>query len=214
MTESPLPQPSRDDPKADKILAAAKAVFLEHGYSATSMDMVAQAARVSKTTLYTRFPSKETLFSATIGAECERRGMRFHPEEFAGLGIEESLVRIGRRFVDLIWSEDALRVYQLVVGDANRFPEVARLYYAAGPTRAQASLAAFMECAQAQGALPRGDSLFAARLLLSMLQSVHWFELTLGIGTAPPPAERDAFVRRVVRAYLAGIGAAGGATQA
>ncbi|WP_035692401.1 TetR/AcrR family transcriptional regulator [Azospirillum halopraeferens] len=205
MTDTSSPPP-RDDPRTDKILAASKAMFLEQGYDATSMDQVAQAARVSKTTLYTRFPSKEALFSATIGAECERRGMRFGPGELDHLPIEEGLVRIGLRFVDLIWSDEALRIFRLAAGDAGRFPEVARLYFAAGPTHAVRSVATFLERAQERGVLPRlDDSLFAARMLLSMLQAGPWFELVLGIGTVPTPEQRDAFVHRVVRVYLAGI---------
>src|SRR5687768_754702 len=82
----------RQDPKAERILEAAKEAFMELGFAATSMDMVAQRARASKTTLYTRFPSKEALFAATISAECERRGMQFRPETFDGVPVEEALL--------------------------------------------------------------------------------------------------------------------------
>src|ERR1700722_8250715 len=94
------------EPKEQQILAAAKELFLERGYATTSMDMVAQRARASKTTLYTRFPSKEALFAATITAECEARGMVFRPSDFDHLPIAEALHQIGRRFVDLICSPE------------------------------------------------------------------------------------------------------------
>lgn len=195
----------RDDRKADQILEASKAVFLEHGYAGTSMDLVAQSARVSKTTLYARFPSKEALFAATIHAECERRGMQFRAEDFDGLTVEDALCRIGRRFVDLIWSPEAVRVYQLVVGDAARFPEVARIFFEHGPTKGRAAVVTYLQRAQDLGRLRVSDPVFAARELLSMLQGGPWFELTLGVGTAPPPDERDRFVQRVVRLFLGGV---------
>lgn len=201
--------PCRADPKAEKIMAAAKAAFLDHGYSDTSMDLVAQSARVSKTTLYSRFPSKEALFAATIAVECERRGARFRPEEFEGVAMEEALVVLGRRFVDLVWSPEALRIYRIVVGDAHRFPELARLYYAAGPTKTIDAVAACFRHFQARGDLPPGDPAVTARLFLVMLQGGQWFELSLGIGEAPAETERDAIVRRVVRTFLDGARATG-----
>lgn len=214
-TPTPATAPApRDDRKADQILEASKAVFLEHGYAGASMDLVAQSARVSKTTLYARFPSKEALFAATIQAECERRGMQFRAEDFDDLPVEDALCRIGRRFVDLIWSPEAVRVHQLVVGDAARFPEVARIFYGAGPTKGRAAVVTYLERARQRGLLAVSDPTFAAKELLAMLQGGPWFELTLGIGTAPPPEERDGFVRRVVALFLRGVervpGAAGG----
>lgn len=203
-TPATTPTP-RDDRKADQILDASKAVFLEHGYAGASMDLVAQSARVSKTTLYARFPSKEALFAATIHAECERRGMQFRAEDFDDLPVEEALCRIGRRFVDLIWSPEAVRVHQLVVGDAARFPEVARIFFESGPTKGRAAVVTYLRRAHEHGRLRVPDPLFAAKELLAMLQGGPWFELTLGIGAPPPPEERDAFVRRVVALFLGGV---------
>jgi TetR/AcrR family transcriptional repressor of mexJK operon len=205
-TPTPAATPApRDDRKADQILEASKAVFLEHGYAGASMDLVAQSARVSKTTLYARFPSKEALFAATIHAECERRGMQFRAEDFDDLPVEEALCRIGRRFVDLIWSPEAVRVHQLVVGDAARFPEVARIFFESGPTKGRAAVVTYLRRAHDRGRLRVPDPTFAAKELLAMLQGGPWFELTLGIGPAPPPEERDGFVRRVVALFLGGV---------
>jgi AcrR family transcriptional regulator len=48
----------------DRLLDAAAAVFLEHGYSTASMDQVRQAAGVSNGSLYHHFPSKAELADA------------------------------------------------------------------------------------------------------------------------------------------------------
>jgi TetR/AcrR family transcriptional regulator, mexJK operon transcriptional repressor len=42
----------------DIVIRAAWQLFLEQGFSATSMDAVAKAAGVSKATLYAYFPSR------------------------------------------------------------------------------------------------------------------------------------------------------------
>src|SRR5512139_1478160 len=51
-------------PTRDKLLDAAAAVFLEHGYSKASMDQVRQAAGVSNGSLYHHFPTKAELADA------------------------------------------------------------------------------------------------------------------------------------------------------
>lgn len=54
--------------KHDAMIEAATHLFQTLGFDGTSMDRVAEAANVSKRTLYNHFPSKEELF-----AECCRR---------------------------------------------------------------------------------------------------------------------------------------------
>ena len=51
-------------PTRDKLLDAAAAVFLEHGYSKASMDQLRQAAGVSNGSLYHHFPTKADLADA------------------------------------------------------------------------------------------------------------------------------------------------------
>ncbi len=46
----------------NRILRAGTALFLHQGFTATTMDGVTEAARVSKATLYAYYPSKEALF--------------------------------------------------------------------------------------------------------------------------------------------------------
>src|SRR5471032_3558194 len=72
--EIPLNAPSRaaTDDKAAAVLAGARSVFLAHGFSSATTDMIQQAAGVSKATVYARYATKEALFIAVIEAECER----------------------------------------------------------------------------------------------------------------------------------------------
>lgn len=193
------------DPKTEQILAASRAVFLEMGYAATSMDAVAQRARVSKTTLYTRFPSKEELFAATIAAECERSGLRYPPDAFDEVPVEEALNAIGRRFVDLVWSADVVKMHQSVMGAVTRTPEVARLYYAAGPAKGIGHVVAYFERAAARGAIRTDDPAFAAAQFLAALQGGPYFAMCLGQCEPPGDAERHAFVAKAVALFLDGL---------
>ncbi|MBP2228930.1 TetR/AcrR family transcriptional repressor of mexJK operon [Azospirillum agricola] len=199
------PDDFKPDAKAEQILAASREIILEMGYAALSMDLVAQRARVSKTTLYTRFPSKEELFSATITAECDRRGMRFQPDEFDELPLRDILLLIGRRFVDLLWSDAAIRVHQSVLGEAARQPEIARLFFQAGPEKGMAAFVALFEHLAERGLIRTGDPSFVALQFMAAMQGGPYCALVMGQCPLPPEEERGAFVAKVVDLFLRGI---------
>ncbi|GGF12586.1 TetR family transcriptional regulator [Aliidongia dinghuensis] len=198
--------PAREDRKVEVILQAATEVFLEHGFASASMDLVAQRARASKTTLYSRFPSKEALFEATITAKCQASGFHFSSEEFAGLSLEEGLIRIGRRFVDLLTSPEAIRTEQIVTGEAKRFPEVAEIFYRLGPERVSKAVGAYFVEAAKRGLFDYEDPEFAADHFLAALDGMdHCRALWSGRDQQASEAERQAFVERTVRLFLDGL---------
>ena len=51
-----------------QVLDAARAVFVESGYYAAGMDVIAERAGVSKPILYQHFPSKLDLYLALLDA--------------------------------------------------------------------------------------------------------------------------------------------------
>jgi AcrR family transcriptional regulator len=53
------------------ILGAARRLFIDLGFSRTSMDAVSSAARCSKQTLYRQFPTKEELFVGVLWNEIQ-----------------------------------------------------------------------------------------------------------------------------------------------
>ena len=65
------------DSRREAILDAAEAVFLEVGFSAASMSMIAARVGGSKGTLYNYFKSKDELFAAYIDRHCvwQQQGM-------------------------------------------------------------------------------------------------------------------------------------------
>ena len=65
--------------KTDQIIDAAKATFLTIGYRATSMDLVAEQAGVTKRTIYNNFKSKEQLLEAVIDGTLARLSDRLAP---------------------------------------------------------------------------------------------------------------------------------------
>src|SRR3954471_24176326 len=60
----------RDAARRREILEAAKMCFLKHGYGKTSLDDIAQQAKLSRPLLYRKFANKEAIFAALYDEVC------------------------------------------------------------------------------------------------------------------------------------------------
>lgn len=87
------PRSNGNRPSDDLLLDAARDVFDENGYHATSMESIAARADSTKPTLYAHFGSKEQLYRAALQREAgELRGWLFAAyESAAGLSMEEQV---------------------------------------------------------------------------------------------------------------------------
>src|SRR6201987_165993 len=57
----------------ERILDAARKVFLERGCEGASVDEIADVARAGKPTIYARFPGKEGLFAAVMARKVSEK---------------------------------------------------------------------------------------------------------------------------------------------
>jgi TetR/AcrR family transcriptional regulator, mexJK operon transcriptional repressor len=147
------------------IREAAARLFLEKGYQATSMDDVAAAARISKQTIYTHFSSKEELFADLVLGNAGR------VEDFAqaipatfnqAADLDDGLRKLARLYAGFVIRPEVLQLRRLVVGEAGRFPELARTYYEQVPERVYKSLASLFGELAVEGRLRVDDPLLAA----------------------------------------------------
>jgi AcrR family transcriptional regulator len=126
-------RPVAVDDKAAAVLAGARSVFLAHGFSAATTDMIQQAAAVSKATVYARYPNKEALFKAVIEAECERFLATVRATVIRSGKLREVLEAMAQAYLRVVLSPAGLALYRTVVGEAPRFPALARRFYLVGP---------------------------------------------------------------------------------
>ncbi len=89
VVDSPAPLSSRQ-----RIVATARALFVERGYASVSMQQIADATGLRKASLYHHFKSKEALFSAVMAAEMDRILVDFADVEDVDGTIGEQLERI------------------------------------------------------------------------------------------------------------------------
>jgi TetR/AcrR family transcriptional regulator, mexJK operon transcriptional repressor len=156
--------------KAESILAAAKRTFLAAGFGAVSMDTIAREAGVSKATVYSHFAGKEELFGAVIGRECERYFARFSAGELDPHDVRTSLTVLGRRFLELLLSPEAIALYRIILGEVTRFPSLGEVFWRAGPERQRIQIEAFLKSASASGTLALSDTRLAAEQFVSLVR--------------------------------------------
>jgi len=74
--------------REQKIIEAAKDLFIERGYQNVSMDRVAEAANIVKATIYKYFPSKDELYFAVCCVVYNQRWQLVKPAEDGKTGFE------------------------------------------------------------------------------------------------------------------------------
>jgi AcrR family transcriptional regulator len=196
--------PARDgrrEDRRDAILDVAHECFVAEGYGLTSMSAIAGRLGGSKGTLYNYFKSKEELFDAFVRRSCSRlqRNLETVPDQGE---LRERLVELARAFLDHLLSAETMAVYRVVVGEGERFPELARLFYEAGPRTGIALTAEFLQDLMDRGLLRKGDPVLAAHQFKDLSLS-GVFNLRLwGIIEDLTPEERAGRAETAVDTFL------------
>jgi AcrR family transcriptional regulator len=198
----PSRREARREARRETILDVAAQSFLEHGYAGTTMSAIAATLGGSKGTLWSYFPSKEVLFDAVIDRVTETFRAQLSPILHPRDGIETALRRFCLEFLRKVTSPEAIALHRLVIGEANRFPEMGRIFYERAPRQTQRLLAGFLADAMESGLLRREDPLLAARQLTGLcMYGCHQQLLMAAIDSAGPEAI-EADVERAMATFL------------
>lgn len=188
--------PAGTDPhKRRQIMDGAGRVFTNLGFDAASMSDVAREAQVSKATLYVYFQDKEHLFTAI----CSERRDRNIGELIAMLEtarpLEEMLLDFGTEMLRRISHPQVIAAQRIVIGVAERMPEVGQEFFEGGAKRLVNALSEYLAQQTARGALKVTDSFLAAGQFIELTQATI-FRPRLYAVMRDPPSEQE--VRRVV----------------
>jgi AcrR family transcriptional regulator len=110
----------------ERILDAARQVFLERGFEGASIDEIAEVARSGKPTIYARFRDKRALFIEVVTRDILSRITEFKGGEApTGVTVEQRLTSAAITL--LHWGFDTGRIglMRLAVAEAYRFPDLA-----------------------------------------------------------------------------------------
>ena len=177
----------KSEEKADAIREAAASLFLTEGMSKTSMDAVAQAAGVSKQTVYSHFNSKDDLFRACVATKVHMYGLDAAHCDPA-LPVDEALCRVGVQFMTLLSDPEVVQMFRLIIAEATAFPRVAGMFYETGP-RATVEYVSRLFAHYLKGGADEGKAAQAAKEFLALVKSDCLVEKLLGVG--PSLSEED-----------------------
>jgi AcrR family transcriptional regulator len=202
----PARRPTRDQ-RRDAILAVASRMFHEEGYADVSMSSIAARLGGSKGTLYNYFRSKEQLFEAHIQERCtEFAEAAFERLEDGDQPLRETLTALGERYLAHICSEESVRTVQLIMAESRRSPELAQMFYEAGPAVGLDHLTRYLERARARGEFGSFDCATAARAFLSICRGHTHFVRLLNLEPPPSATTVKAEIEKAIGVFLAAYG--------
>ncbi|MBR1120833.1 TetR/AcrR family transcriptional regulator [Bradyrhizobium lablabi] len=197
-----------------RLIEVATRLFLDRGYDATSLDAVAEAARVSKPTVYARYGDKRGLFAAVLRREIARwlaplaKAAEVQLTSPANISAEQRLVDVGREMLTFTCGPDAAAFSRMLTAQSINFPEFAKLGEEEGWLKAVATTARFFDHLVAQGALDVEDTTIAAEVFLDVVVGHTHRMATFGMPLEIKAAEKR--MRSAIRLFLAGaLGPAG-----
>ncbi|MGV6803594.1 MAG: TetR/AcrR family transcriptional regulator [Ruegeria sp.] len=193
--------------KFDQVLQGAREVFMADGFEGASVDDIARAAGVSKATLYSYFPDKRLLFMEVAQTECCRMAENVIAMIDETRPVREVLTITATQLTRFLVSEFAQQVFRICVAEHDRFPELGKAFYEAGPQNGQRQMAEYLEKAVARGELVIDDVHFAAEQFSELCKVRLWTRSAFGIQTSFSQAEIDEVATSAVDMFLARYGA-------
>ena len=145
---------------------------MRDGFDGTSMERLAEAARIGKATLYARYADKSQLFADIL----RRRILLIYgplEAEFAeghgGESLEQTLLTLARRFIDLSLASSAIALGRILAAEGERFPELGKLAVEEGLNRQIRLVEAVLARFGARHRYAIDDRTLAADLFLSIV---------------------------------------------
>jgi AcrR family transcriptional regulator len=163
------PQARCDDDTRHLIVEAAAAEFQANGYAVTNMGTVAQRAGVSTKTLYRLVPTKAELFENVVKDRICRFMLAIDNDVVGGQDLAAGLERLLFAFGTLTLSDEVIALNRLVIGECDRFPEIARTFYLSAIVPVNGMLEGWLQRQIDQGKLQIADIHLASGILRGMM---------------------------------------------
>lgn len=194
-----------DAPKRKQILDGARRMFLSQGFEGTSMQDVARASGVSKGTLYVYFDNKEAMFEALVMKECGRLQEAVRRIGSGEGSVEAELRAIARQMIATLLQSEVLGAMRMVIGAGEKFPDLGRKIYDAGPARSIRTLGEYLQLRCSRGDLAIDDCEGAAAEFVDLV--ISGLQRRALLMMAPlNPAQVDEYADRRVRRFLISYG--------
>jgi TetR/AcrR family transcriptional repressor of mexJK operon len=188
----------KSEAKRQSISEAAAELFLREGYERCSMDSIAAAAGVSKQTVYSHFANKDELFRSCIAGKCQLYDLRVDASAYPDL--ETGLAAFADGLLRLISDPQAIKMWRLMMTEAECHPRVAQMFHETGPEEALRSLGAFLD--EHRDRLDIDDADLAARTFVALTEDCYQSRILLGVIDRVEDEDRRRHVKRATAQFM------------
>lgn len=200
MIEAEQANPPALTSQRERIIAAARQVFLDGPPEQATMDAVAQRAGMSKKTIYREFKSQFELLAALLNESAADLGAA--PDVAADADAEQELYKLVVRIVSHMTSARSMALVRLIISEIRRYPELIR--HSKPKNAPQELVVAFLASPAIQARYVVDDPQETAAMLMAMVMHDMGFRLMISDGAMPTDlVERRA--KRAVSTLLNGI---------
>ncbi|CCD90212.1 Putative transcriptional regulatory protein, TetR family [Bradyrhizobium sp. ORS 285] len=190
----------------ERILDAAREVFLERGFDGTSIDEIAERAPASKPTIYARYAGKPALFAAIVErsiGEVMNLGPSYTPPPGT---VQEKLVGVAIAIVDRVLKQ-SLGLLRVTIGEAYRFPDLSSQFHEVSRKRATQPVAVLLaETIGVSAGAKRATSKTSeasAEIFIDLIVLPLLMRALMGVKEKTIRKEMPGFVRERVKIFLA-----------
>ena len=185
----------------ERILAAARKIFLDGPPEHATMDAVAQEAGMSKKTIYREFKSQVELLGVLLLENVADMGAfpPPQPDEDIELELYGVLVRMVTHFT----SPRSMALARLMISEVRRYPELMNAAKPKGFPREL--LANWLASPTVRARFTIEDPDDAAAMLFGMVMQDSGFRLIVDSHATMPPHQIETRARRAVQIFLRGV---------
>ena len=194
-------EPGNSISPRERILAAARKIFLDGMPEHATMDAVAQQAGMSKKTIYREFKSQVELLGALLLENVADLG-DFPPPK-SSEEVEVELYGMLVRMVTHFTSPRSMALARLIISEVRRYPELMNASKPKGFPREK--LADWLASPVVRAKFQIEDPDDAAAMLFGMVMQDSGFKLMVVSNATMPPHLIETRARRAVQIFLRGV---------
>jgi len=169
-----------------RILEAARRLFLERGFSAVSGDLLCKEARTSKTSLYKYFGDMVGVFAAVVAQEGDLFDLKVDTSPDTEDAFWDGLTGYGTRLLALLNSPFCTQLDRMIHEESRRNRELAERFYDNAYGKGHRDVALLIAHGQKQKYVSLDVSAEdLADHLISMWEGLRWVRTRLGLTESP-----------------------------
>lgn len=186
------------------ILEAAADLFLQDGYDRTSLARVARRAGVSTATLFKQFPTKASLFEATVLAV---GGPPAHAATVPPSGdLTAGLLELGWQYADVLTRPRTVDLMRLLIVESPRVADLRERTFDFGTLPTLDALNRYLRAEHDAGTVDAAAPEFAAAQLLAMIASAIFWPRLVHANWSIDEKETRRAIEEAVRTIVARYG--------